>query len=288
LQTLEANLKAFFGQLFLIVIYGGIVQGIFIVLLLNNNAVRKGRANLFLSILLLALSFSTAHILFAGAVLDHISAEIYSIGDPTFYLIAPLLWFYTLELTGVRIQWRWSLLLHFLLFFLIIIFSLSFRSVNSASFVSFLDSHQRLITILFWITVVVQFSWYLLLVHRQWTAYQRVIQQEVSSTENVSIEWVRFFMIVFMVINVLFLFSLFAAIHLQDGSWLPKATALVFSLSIFALGYKGILQKEVLQKGEIKDSKILQSATAKEKPDPTKLDQLRAYMDEKKPYLDPE
>jgi AraC-like DNA-binding protein len=228
--------------------------------------------------------------LFAGEVITHLSAEIYSIGDPTFYLIAPLLWFYTRELTGERVEWRFPLLLHFLPFFLIIVFSLSFRSVNSASFLSLLERQHRFITILFWITIVVQFSWYQVLVHRRWLAYQTLIEQEVSSTENVSISWVRFFMIVFLLINLLFLFSLFAAIHLKDGSWLPKATALMFSLSIFALGFKGILQKDVFQNGEAKIivDKEVKAETLREKPDRSKLDQLTRFMEENRPYLDAE
>jgi len=49
-------LKTFFSLLFQVLIYGGIIQSVFIVLLLNNKGVRKGRANIFLSVLLLALA----------------------------------------------------------------------------------------------------------------------------------------------------------------------------------------------------------------------------------------
>ncbi len=284
-------MKAFFHQLFLIVVYGGIIQGIFIVLLINNREVKKGRSNFFLSILLLSLTFSIAHIRFAGAVLTHISTQVYSIGDPTFYLIAPLLWFYASELTGKRMEWKWQLLLHFLPFLLIIFCSLSFRSVNSERFHWLLNQYHRVMIICFWITLVIQFSWYQLLVRRRLVVYQAQIEQEVSNTENVSISWIRFFMMVFVLINLLFLFSLFAAIHLRDLSWLPAASALFFSLSIFAIGYKGILQKEVFQKGEEPISREIKSTAppaAKEKPDQSRLDQLLAYMEVNKPYLDAE
>ena len=284
-------MKSFLNHLFLILIYGGIVQGVFIVLLLNNRGVKKGRANFFLSILLLSLAFSIAHIFFAGAVLDHISTQVYSMGDPTFYLIAPLLWFYASELTGRSVKWTWKLLLHFTPFFVIIICSLSFRSVNSESFHAFINMHHRAMIIFFWITLVVQFSWYQLLVRRRWVIYQSRIEQEVSNTEHVSISWIRFFMMVFMLINILFLFSLFIAIHFQGGSWLPMTTAFIFSLSIFAIGYKGILQKDVFQKGEEyspDDVVTTVSPPAKEKPDQSRIDQLLTYMEANKPYLDPE
>ena len=283
-------MSVFFGQLFLILTFAGIAQGVFVVLILNNKSVKRSRANLFLSILLISLSFSIAHILFAGAVLNHLSAQVYSIGDPTFYLIAPLLWFYTNELTGHRVRWTWKLPLHFLPFLLIITFSLSFRSINSPTFLEFLNNHHHFITVFFWISVVVQLSWYLILVRKRWIAYQKFIQEEVSNKEGVDIAWVRFFMIVFLLINLFFLFSLFAAIHLDIGPWLPKTTALVFSLSVFALGYKGIMQKELFQKNETSPptTSIAQNAESVVKPDQELLNRLLLFMDDKKPYLDPE
>ena len=284
-------MREFFKQLFLILTFAGIAQGVFVVLLLNNKSVRKSRANLFLSILLIVLSFSIAHILFAGEVINHLSVQVYSIGDPTFYLIAPLLWFYTNELTGHRVKWTWNLLLHFLPFLMIIIFSLSFRSINSEQVLTFLYNHHRLFKILFWITLVIQFSWYQVLVRRRWITYQKFIQDEVSNKEGVDITWVRFFMIVFLLINLFFLFGLFAAIHLEGDAWLTKTTALIFSLSVFALGYKGILQKELFQKeDEIRPGNMaaLASETTENRADEKIIRRLLDYMEEKKPYLDPE
>lgn len=263
------------------------------VLILNNRNARRSRANIFLSVLLLAMSFSIAHILFAGAVINHLSAEVYSFGDPTFFLIAPLLWFYVNELTGDRVKLSWSMLLHFAPFLLIIFLSLTFRSINpNRAFISILDQHHKWVNVIFWLIVAGQFSGYLLIIRKKWNDYQAFIQQEVSNTENVDITWVRFFMIVFLLINMFFLFSLFAAIHLENGAWLPKTTALIFSLSIFALGYKGILQKDIFQYVEkVKPTDVqvpLPSNTSVNKPDVELINKLTAYMEEKKPYLDSE
>jgi len=63
-------------------------QGFFVALLLNSRNVKKSRANIFLSVLLISLSFSIAHILYAGQVISHLSVKVYSVGDPTFLLIA--------------------------------------------------------------------------------------------------------------------------------------------------------------------------------------------------------
>ena len=283
----------FLDQLSTILIFGGIIQSIFVVLVLNNKSIRKSRANLFLSILLIALSFSIAHIVFAGAVINHLSVEVYSLGDPTFFLIAPLLWFYVDELTGHRVRWSWQMIFHFAPFLLIILFSLTFRSISPVrDFVSFLDQHRKSINVFFWTSVVVQFSGYLLLIRKKWNTYRAYVQQEVSNTENVDISWVRFFMVVFLLINIFFLFSLFAAIHLENGSWFPKTTALIFSLSVFALGYKGILQKDIFiqpEKEKLDEAPLpLRSQMPDDKPDIERVNKLLVYMDEKRPYLDPE
>jgi len=280
-------LKTFLYEVSRIIVYGGILQGLFVVLLLNSRSVRKSRANIFLSVLMLTLSFSVAHILFAGKIIDHLSAKVYSLGDPTFYLIAPLLWFYTQELTGVRVALSWRLLPHFLPFLFIIICSLSFHAVKVDTFIEFLQHHHREVNIIFWASVVIQFSWYQFLVQRRWSAYQDFVQQEVSNTEDVSISWVQFFMIVFLLINLLFLLSLVIAIHFQSGVWLQTTTALIFSLSIFALGYKGILQKEVFRQNH-EDVPLKRIAVEKSKINQEVIDRILAFMEERKPYLDAE
>jgi len=263
---------------------------VFVILLLNNKEVRKSRANTFLSILLAALTFSVFHLRYAGEVLSHFSFRVFSFGDPTFLLIAPLLWFYIMELTNDRVRFNLPTIAHFAPFAIAIFCSLSFDSyLRHSSTVNLLESHPRLPFTIFWIVVVVQFSAYQFSIHRRWQTYQLVIKQEVSNTENVNISWVRFFMIVFLIVNASFLFSLFAVIHLDIMNWVWKSVGLILSLSIFALGYKGILQKEIftsradapLTPGEPK-------ASINTKADQISIDRLRAFMEDKKPYLSPD
>jgi AraC-like DNA-binding protein len=284
-------LKVLVEQFSLILTYAGIAQGLFVVLLLNNKTVKRNRANVFLSILLISFSFSIAHILFAGAVMNHFSTEVYTLGDPTFFLIAPLLWFYTKELIGERVALSKNLVLHFLPFLVIIFLSLTLKSVDpDFAFMQFLNQHQRLINVFFWISVVAQFSSYQFLIRKKWIAYQEFIKQEVSNKEGVDISWVRFFLIIFLLINIFFLFSLFTAIHLDYASWQPRTTALIFSLSVFALSYKGILQKELFQKVEVRAEEIIETLrnASPIKPDKELIGRLLNYMTEKKPYLDSE
>jgi AraC-like DNA-binding protein len=289
---MHSSLSEFFDQLFLVLINGGIVLGVFVIILINSKSGRRTRANTFLSILLASLTFSIFHVRYAGDVITHFSFKAYTLGDPTFLLIAPLLWFYVIELAGGRIKFNASAVAHFIPFFVLIFCSLSFRSfLDDTSITRFLDSHPRLPFTIFWMVTVVQFSCYLLLIHRKWREYQRVIQQEVSNTEDVNISWVRFFTGVFLMINLSFLFSLFAVIHLDIMNFVWKSVGVILSLSIFALGYKGILQKEILfPEWGVQRESAGPSATVEpeSKPDKALIEKLQHYMRDEKPFLDPE
>lgn len=234
------------------------------------------------------MAFSIAHILYAGKIIDHLSRDVYSLGDPTFLLIAPLLWFYASELTGHRVRFSGKLLLHFLSFFLIVLFSLTFNSIESEVFAAFIKQNQKLLNVFFWIIVVIQFSGYLYFVHKMLVAHQTLIQQEVSNTENVNISWVRFFLIVFLIINIFFLFNLFAVIHLRNDGWLQKTTAALFSISVFALSFKGILQQEVFNTFLEQPPASTNNSTAITEPNLVLIEKVVQYMIDKKPYLDAE
>jgi len=285
-------LAAFFEQLSLIVTYAGIAQGVFVTLLLNNKSVRASRANLFLSVLLLAMSFSVLHMMFAGRVITHFAIKSYALGDPSFFLIAPLLWFYVQELTGHRVRVSVQTVAHLLPCIVSAFFSLLLKYLSTAnSLIDYLNSHRSWSSGLFWFCMVVQFSTYLFFIHKRWLAYQKLIEQEVSNTENVSIGWVQFFMGVFLVITLFFLLILLNMIHHGTMFWSGRIIAVIFSLSIFALGYKGILQKEIFNRpltNSLPESPEPLPETTAKKPEQQLIDRLLQYMANEKPYLDPE
>jgi AraC-like DNA-binding protein len=289
---MHTSIQEFTDRVFHILVNGGIVLGVFVILLLNSKGVRKSRANTFLSILLAALTFSIFHMRYAGDVINHFSFRVFSFGDPTFLVIAPLLWFYIKELTGSEVRLNFRNLTHFIPFLVIIFCSLSFNSFLSESYLaSLFKSHPRMPFTLFWIIIVIQISIYQFLIHRKWQQYQEIMRQEVSNTEDVSISWVRFFMTVFIFINLSFLFSLFAVIHLDMMAWVWKSEGIIFSLSIFALGYKGILQREIFD-AHTESPIVLDSPsreiTRSDKPNSESIQKLQSFMQNQRPYLDPE
>lgn len=281
-------MKGFFDQLFILFVYGSILLALFVALLLNSKRVRRSRANFFLSILLLALAFSVSHIFFAGKVITHFDIKTFQAGDPTFLLISPFLWFYTQELTGTRVNFTGKSLLHFLPFILVSCVSLFYGHIRSEGTIAFLHAHPRFAAISFWILTVVQFSGYQVVIHRKFLAHQRFIEQEISYKENVSIAWIRFFIIILLVINILFLVNLFAVIHIHNIMGMWKLIAFIFAASIFALGYKGILQKEVFSPDSQKTVMPAPITGSEKKIDQHVINRVHTYMEEKKPYLDPE
>lgn len=284
-------MTAFFDQLALVITYAGIVQGVFVTLLLTNKRVRGGRANRFLSVLLLGMSFSVLHNLFAGHVINHFAIRTYALGDPSFFLIAPLLWFYVLELTGHRIRLQFRTGLHFVPFVVAVFFSILLRHLpQTGGIANYLDAHTSWRSWLFWFCMVAQFSIYLYWVHNRWRVYQQQLVQEVSNTEHVTIGWVRYFMTIFLGITLFFLLILVNLIHRGPNLLNGYSVPVLFSLSIFALGYKGILQKEVFSV-PISPDRVAQSPLSPPlaKPLPQQqIDQLLQYMTDQKPYLDPD
>ena len=105
---------------------------------------------MFLSVLLIALSFSIAHTVFGGRVITHLSVRVYSIGDPTFLLIAPLIWFYVLELTGKRVALSWRTILHFLPFLLVSTFSLTLGALGIKKNTPFVINGHLNSGVMFW------------------------------------------------------------------------------------------------------------------------------------------
>lgn len=265
-----------------IITVSGVPLGIFVALVINSGGLKKTRANLFLTLLILGLSFSLLHSFTAGPVLSHFSVTAFAIGDPTLLIIAPLLWFYVCELTGKRITFSSNWLYHFIPFVAICVFSLIKKT-------PFEENELKWVTVSFWVLATAQFSIYQVFIHRKWRAYQKWMNQEVSNTENIDIGWVRFFMIVFVLVNLLFLFNLFAVIHLENTGWQNQLVAVVFSLSIFALGYKGILQQQIATAPEEIKSEIPASvAQEKKQIDEHLKTKLLDFMESEKPYLDSE
>jgi hypothetical protein len=70
---------------------GGIVPGVFDILLINNKGVRKTTINTFLSILLASLTLSISICVTQGMWYPIFSFKVFSISDPTFLIIAPSL-----------------------------------------------------------------------------------------------------------------------------------------------------------------------------------------------------
>ena len=76
-----------------------------------------------------------------------------------------------------------------------------------------------------------------------------------------------------------------------EGRMARRTTALVFSISVFALGYKGLLQKEIFQKVRVasdSDGRNTEAKQAVVQLDPDHIKRLRNHMEVRKPFLDPE
>jgi AraC-like DNA-binding protein len=274
-----------------IIIYAGILQGFFLAFVLHRAKGALRSPNSMLSALLIVLSCAIIHSVFIIPHMEHIIGNPIKIKEPFLLLIGPMLYFYTRRLFGLDtlISARHGLhLIPFLLFFVI---SLPFfLHSHTSPYMQFFTTHVTPIAIIVWILFVAQYGAYLWAIKHIIHNHIRKAREEFSNVEDSDPSWVRFFMMVFLVLLVFLMVVLFSIVHFGGFSGFERTISLLFSVSIFALGYKGLFQKGL----------FLPPAETREttQPEPARLassvsgedgsKRIIAFVEENKPYLDPD
>ena len=156
-----------------IVIFGGILQGFFLALVLTAKKNRKKKSNRILAILLVVLSLSIMHSVFVAGYFT----GPYRIKEPLVLAIGPLLLFYVGEFTALR---RFSLkdVVHFipLPLFAVMVISGQAESANS-SYGGFLSRNSVPLSIIVWSLIVAQYGFY-------WWKSVRIIRKNKAAVES--------------------------------------------------------------------------------------------------------
>jgi AraC-like DNA-binding protein len=274
-----------------IFIYAGIVQGFFLafVLLRANRALQS--QNRMLSGLLIVLSCAIIHSVFVAPSLTHVIGNPIKIKEPFILLIGPMLYFYAEKLFGLDTGMGTRSLLHGIPFLLFFALNLPFFIHNQDSpYSKFFIDHSPTITIVVWILIIEQYGAYLWAISRITHRFLGKAREEFSNLEELDPSWVRFFMVIFLIILVFLMVVLFSLIHLGGFLEFERVISLLFSLSIFGLGYKGLFQKGLFPQpaetaAELMPMDVPLTATYKNEEG---IERLIKFIDETKPYLDPD
>lgn len=277
-----------------ILIDAGLVQGLFLAFLLLYKK-KRHRANQILAGLLVVFAVGIVHARFAGGHLQQVFQAPLKVVEPFVMLIAPLLWMYVDKIVGQSKMSFWQTILHFIPFATFILLTLPFL-VHRGSFTSehILFKNTALITLLVWVGVLGQFSWYLLKIRHLIRLHRSKALQELSNTEAVSLQWVQLFMIIFVLFYALVVGMVFAQLHSLPLRHFNYIVGLLFSFSTFLIGYKGLFQKDVFIP-EISHATPLPTpvpttapSTAITSKEKALYEKLRHYMQDQKPYLSAE
>jgi AraC-like DNA-binding protein len=273
-----------------IIIYAGIVQGFYMALLLNHNK-KRNNANTYLAVLLVMMSISIAHSEFVISELHNFLNDPYKIKEPFLMMVIPLIWLYVKKLGNPRFKFSAHTALHFLPFFV-------FMSVNVPAFfhgadstlAQFLTNHSLLFNGTIWAVLLVQYSIYLFQIVKLTHNFKMKAEQELTNIEKVDLSWIKTFLFAFVLVFALLATMFAGIIHQLNIDWLSKTVSVVFSIAIFVLGYKGIFQQSIFSNIEsIENAETVVPEINKTRSIDEQLKKnLLDYMDEKKPYCEPE
>jgi AraC-like DNA-binding protein len=274
-----------------IIIYAGIVQGLYLAILLNHNKT-KNPANKYLSFLFISLAFSIVHSLFIVPEFQKIYGEELRFKEPFLMLIIPLIWLYVKKIEQPSFLFSMKTLLHFIPFVIFItIYSIPFINGNidlsSAEFIK----HSIITTVIIGVFILGQYSVYLIYIFRVSRQYKIKAMQELSNTENVDLGWLNMFLYLFLLVFIVLVVMFVAAIHKNNIEGFNTLVLVVFSIVIFVLGYKGLFQQTIFSNIETKSLEIVGTTESKPnvpKPDEQLVKNLLTFMEEHKPYQDPE
>lgn len=267
-----------------IIIHGGIVQGVFASIVISTM---KSRYYKLLIPLVLCFSIIIFHSFYIGSFADIYFKSPYIVAEPFIFLIGPLLFFH---FRYIAYHQKFSLvdlshLVPFLLFFLSYI-PVSLHGKQTV-FYGFLYNNPLAITALLWIFMAAQMMFYwhrMSVINRE---YKKKLRDELSQVQGFDASWINTFTILFVIIFSFVIVILVVIFHAGNIKSFGLILPLFFSLVLFFISYKGIIQKvPVLQEEEIenKGSSIL---IAPQKADLLKK-KLTDLMQENQPFLEPE
>jgi AraC-like DNA-binding protein len=269
-----------------IIIYAGIIQGIYSAFVLTHTKV-KNPANHYLAILMVVLSFCILHSTFIipyFSLFHHIS---FQIKEPFILLVTPLIWLYVKKLNEPDYKFKGIHLFHFAPFLVAMTFSTLYLSRHKGfAEDSSLSSHALILGIFIYLMSFGQYVFYLFYMFRLIRSFKSKAYLELSNTENVDPLWLKVFLVTFISVFVMLVMMMIIAIHKLGASYFNNVVSVVFSFTIYVLGYKGMSQKTIMIVKN--DEEIFKDKPAENKVDEQLLKRVIDYMVTQRPYHDPE
>ncbi len=265
-----------------------IIHGLFLAGLLFSYRKGNARANRVLGLFMIAFSAILSYTVVYGTPLVFLCF-------PFFYALGPLFYFYVKLLTRPAMELKKQDLVHGIPFLLVLSYMVFLVAGGYYEYIESAGAGTSVITILYWasILVLVQvhvavylfFTWRLIREHR------RRISDYFSTVDLINLSWLRYF--IFSLVAVIVAATVLTVILPRFG--FPDrvgdmGAALVISLFIFAMGYRGLIQPELFTgTPEIPETveKYKKSPLNREQGEEHVREMYR-LMDEEELYTDPD
>ena len=286
----------------------GIIQGLLLAFLFFSQKTEQKRANTVLAFLMLAFSLNIAHpLLMPGLVSPalHVSRTWNEVFQ---FLFGPMVFLYIREISGRQVKFGFRDVLHFIPFFL----SSGFLILEQVIGGRFLDQYINpesaiVVDAIFWGCIIIQLSIYIILCFKNMFHYRHALEDEFSAVEKRKLDWMHFFLFFFLGITILYIVFLALHLHGHFAAFFTKINALVLSVAVYGIGYRGLKRSELLLGKsvgvrEAPDNRPAAPGEGIENKSPEKYqksgltdqdldamsEKLKSFLSTRKPYLDPE
>jgi AraC-like DNA-binding protein len=214
------------------------------------------------------------------------------VGDPAFWVVSPVLYFYVRSLCYSDFRLQLSDLLHLapaFVIFLMIALSLLVSDSTSIHEISYIKGIYIKNNPQFFITLImyIQFFIYNILSLKIISEYRSKLKMFVSSTHRIFLSWLKFVIVGFMaawIINlgVLLLFFFNVPFNFDPGLISFAAFLIFFNVMFF----KGWNQSDLFL--GVEERKRNHTTTLSQKESDKFLEVLYKHIEQQRPYLDPE
>ena len=209
-------------DLITIIIFLGIVQGFLVGILLLTLKRGNIKANCLLGILMILFSISISGFLLARTSLYREVPFLIEVPSTVVFLLGPLFYFYVLTLTAPpgKNKLNKKSLLHFLPFFILILFNLPFYLSSPGEKMG--SERNQLFSVTDSVIVGLQtihVLTYILFIKKILKEYELKIKSTLSSIENINLKWLRLtiylFTFIFGLVAIFLVLSL-SGININD------------------------------------------------------------------------
>lgn len=212
---------------------GGFFVGLFISVLLFISSSRHNKSDLFLAVIVFFYSINLVHphldLLLSGIW----KFNYYRLFEPNQFLILPLFFIYIRNYRSDSFKIKFYDLFHLIPFILVIFISYSEPSRNLENITVF-----PLMSLFFWIAMMLQAVIYLFYCNRMIKDIHRDLEQNFSNLKGFRLTWLIWLLRFFIIICILYFIPIIFLVHSGNTHLIRAVVSLIVSAAIWIFGIR--------------------------------------------------